>query len=455
MAMTSGEMALELASLGASIGAMLRRGNGQPMVAPTGGAALATGPGFFASLGSLFTKIWQESGASLQDEMEILEAMYTDPTSKTPKLTKDEHAKVAAVLGNMSKASQRIFRTVLMLMDPEFGTIEYAEIKDASGKVTQPASKKSERTGYDPRISALRGIADEVKDDLSNAKEVAEGLKNLGILGRDNIALKCLIEGMGYLSKGLRAVFDVETIEEITLNMIKEKFSTALTPSIDLPPTDNAGWLVRFMRSITPGAYTALSEEERATAMAVRDAARETATAAGFAAKAKTAVVLKSAAVAKAHVEVAESALRVGNAKAERAKAPRAAKSSFNAAIDAATAIADSAVANAATIDVELVALQTEAANTAQAATVARDTLRLAEVAHKTAKDRAAADSLVRSKKNARRGNFAAVIVALAVILAILIPHGMDWFDSVQHSGNHELAKAYKPTETSAIVPAK
>lgn len=217
------------------------------------------GKGFFASLLALLIRVWEEKGGSMKDESEMLESLFSGPVEKSEKLTVEERRKVAAVLNTMTAVERNVFRVAIFIMNPEISMIEVEERKDDKGKVVSPASKRTEKTGVDPRINVLRGIAEMVHEDHSNAAEVAAMLRDAGTLGSDNKALAVLKKMQTETGKILCNYFDVEKVEDITKEMILKKVQR-LSEMISTDPTqprpkDDAGWLMRMARKLTPGAF--------------------------------------------------------------------------------------------------------------------------------------------------------------------------------------------------------
>jgi hypothetical protein len=218
------------------------------------------GPSFLASLLTAAMTVWKEKGGSMADESELLEALFGHPERphKTAKLTGTEHKKVGAVMKAMSVAERKVFRIALFLLDPEVSTIDVPEVKGPDGKVVTPATKKTERTGVDPRVDVLRGIASHVEDDLSNAEAVAVMLRDTGALGGNNEALTWVSKMSDTIKHILTKVADVDSIEEVTLEKLKSRLTSLIgeRPDPALPrPNDNAGFLLRMGRSMTPGAF--------------------------------------------------------------------------------------------------------------------------------------------------------------------------------------------------------
>ena len=235
---------------------LTNRGGMQPSVAAGG----TGGPRFFTSLLNFVVRVWEEKGGSLKDESEMLEAMFSGEFGEKSKpLTTPERKKIAAVLKAMTLAERNIFRVAIFIMNPEEKIHRTLEVKDDKGKIT-PATERTEKTGVDPRINVLRGVAEMVNDDLSNVAEVAETLRDAGTLGGNNKALLMLPRVLTALKRLLCDAFGVQNIEDITAELVKRKAreiaSLIETPDLTAPKAnDTAGPLLRFGRSITPGAY--------------------------------------------------------------------------------------------------------------------------------------------------------------------------------------------------------
>ncbi|OGZ05240.1 MAG: hypothetical protein A2845_02915 [Candidatus Lloydbacteria bacterium RIFCSPHIGHO2_01_FULL_49_22] len=216
------------------------------------------GVGFLTSLLTVLVRVWEEKGGSMKDESEMLESMFANPQAKNEKLTPQERTKIAAVIKAMTPAEQKVFRIAIFVMDPDVTTIEVPEKKDKDGKVIAVAGKRTEKTGIDPRVNVLHGIAEHVHDNLDNVTEVAELLRGTGALGGNNEALKFLVKVQVELKKLLCTFFGVESVDLITFDMVKEK-ATVLIGNIGVPnanlPGPPVGPLMRVGRLITPGSY--------------------------------------------------------------------------------------------------------------------------------------------------------------------------------------------------------
>ncbi len=250
------------AGLDGLVAAMMltNRGGMQPSVAGGG----TGGPRFFTSLLNFAVRVWEEKGGSLKDESEMLEAMFSGEFGEKSKpLNTTERKKIAAVLKAMSVAERNIFRVAIFIMNPETKTHRTLEVKDDKGKIT-PASEREEKTGVDPRINVLRGVAEMVNDDHSNVAEVAETLRDAGTLGGNNKALAALIKAQGVAKLLVCKLLKVESIDKITTEMLIAKAKEVLGDSPDLskpPKNDNAGFALRIGRLITPGGYSSYAPE--------------------------------------------------------------------------------------------------------------------------------------------------------------------------------------------------
>ncbi len=223
------------------------------------GADGTQAPGFLSGLLTVLVRVWEEKGGSMKDESEMLESIFADSSAKNVKLSPIERKKVSAVLGAMTPTERNVFRIAIFIMNPEVTTIETAGKTDKDGKVG-PSTTRTEKTGIDPRVNVLCGIAEMVDEDMGNVDEVAKMLRNAGALGGDNASLKFLGKAQEEIKKILCRVLGVDSIEEITIDLLRAK-GKGLLSHIEVPdptqprPNDNAGWYVRFMRSITPGSF--------------------------------------------------------------------------------------------------------------------------------------------------------------------------------------------------------
>ncbi len=257
---------------GATLLSTMRNRNGGHTVIDRSGTA--SGPGFFSALLSAALTVWREKGGSMQDESELLEALFGHPERphQSTKLTALEHRKIGAVMKHMSVAERKVFRVALFLLDPEVVTTETPEVKGADGKIITPTAKKSERTGVDPRVDVLRSIATHVAEDLSNADEVAAMLRDTGALGGNNEALVWVAKLSDVIKSILMQMAGVNRIEDVTLKHIGDRVTQVLgeTPDPSLPkPHDDASAILRFARTITPGSFPNAPREQ-----AVRSAQR-------------------------------------------------------------------------------------------------------------------------------------------------------------------------------------
>lgn len=259
MATTMGplEKGIEFTNLAASLLSMFGgRFGGGHNVSAAGGSV-----GFLTSLVAFAVRVYEESGGSKKDESELLESLFNDPAIvKSEKLGPDERKKVADVMAKMTPAERKVLLIALMIMNPKVVIVETAEKKDKDGKVTTPATKRTEETGVDPRVNVLRGIAEHVTDDPESPAQVAEMLRGTGALGSDNKALKFMARVMTELKNLLCSLFAVDSIDKITPALVKAKASELLvTMNIQVPdlkqPGPPAGLLVRTLRPWTPGAY--------------------------------------------------------------------------------------------------------------------------------------------------------------------------------------------------------
>ncbi len=242
--------------------ALSNRGGG---VAQAAQSATATGRGFFVSLLSLVTRIWEETGGSMKDESEMLEAMFSSAESfkaESKPLTLPERKKVSAVMRAMDPSERKVFRIALFLMDPETVS-QRNEHFDKDGKITA-RSEKMDKTGVDPRINVLRGIAEMVADDLTNVAEVANILRGAGTLGGENKALRAFKFVLDQTKSVIAELFEVRSVSEITFAMVRERGQRLLeriemeAPDPSLPrPDDDAGGFVKALRAVTPGSFPA------------------------------------------------------------------------------------------------------------------------------------------------------------------------------------------------------
>jgi|GEM_PF-4901667 len=215
--------------------------------------------GAIASVITFIVRVWEESGGSKKDEKELLESLFLDPDpeKKSLKLTALEQRKVTAVIKEMTIPEKKVFRIAMFLMDPEVAIISVPEEKKGE-KIIKAASTRTERTGIDPRIDVMRGIANHVKDDLNNAGEVAAMLRDVGALGSDNKALLFLSKVQTELKKLLCRALGVSNIEDITLDIVlaRARVYRAMFRVPDVTdPGPPAGWFVRAGRVVHPGSY--------------------------------------------------------------------------------------------------------------------------------------------------------------------------------------------------------
>jgi hypothetical protein len=137
-------------------------------------------------------------------------------------------------------------------MKPEIAEVKTPEkkAKDADGKerVTQAASSKFERTGVDMRINTLKGIAELINDDLSNVADIALMLRDEGALGSENKALRAYRSGVERLQSGLCRLFEVDTPDKITMNVVSAKLE-AWTRS-EPPEPVPMGLIDRFLNRL-------------------------------------------------------------------------------------------------------------------------------------------------------------------------------------------------------------
>jgi hypothetical protein len=237
--LTEGLEFIELANLAASLMGLFRRGG-------THGEQASGAPyerSFLVTLVELIVRVWEEKGGSMKDESEMLESLFSnpDPNSKSTKLLPEEHRKVSSVIKAMTPAERKVFRIALFLMDPEVSTIETPGTppkKDADGKVIKEGTKptvRTERTGVDPRINVLRGIAEHVHEDLSNAAEVAAMLRDTGALGANNEALSFLQKVQMEIKKLLCKLLGVASIEDITTSLVIERLTGEIQDLAPVP----------------------------------------------------------------------------------------------------------------------------------------------------------------------------------------------------------------------------
>lgn len=202
------------------------------------GAATGTGQkGFLVSLVEFGITLWRESGGSKEDEGKLGESLFADPSNRDTKLSPDERRKINAVLAAMTKSKRTFFKLVLYTLKPETRKIVTPEQrqKGADGKETvTPGSTREEPTGYHPRISVLKGIAEQVKDDCSNAADVAQMLDDATLLGSDNKALQFYKKAVEALHRQACEEFGVNDVNEITIEMVYAKIEKAL----DLGPKE-------------------------------------------------------------------------------------------------------------------------------------------------------------------------------------------------------------------------
>ncbi len=237
------------------------RNGGAVRSGPIDGGAGVGGKGFFTSLMALIIRIWEEKGGSMKDESEMLESLFSGPSTETKPLSVEERKKISAVIKSLSPTERKVFRIAIFLMDPETITIDSPEKKNADGKITSPAGKVTQKTGVDPRINVLRGIAEMVDDDHGNAGKVADTLREAGTLGGNNEAIAFYGKIQQVTKKLLCELFEVESVEEITRDIVKREakrlFKKYIEPEdVTMPRRDDtAGTLLRIARSMTPGSF--------------------------------------------------------------------------------------------------------------------------------------------------------------------------------------------------------
>ena len=225
----------------------------------TGGPATKTA---LASAIEFGIEMWKNHGGSKEDEAAILKAFYSDIAAKHTELTPLEGRKVAAVMAKMEQHERLVFRIALSLMKPETVPIKVKAKVDKDGKVTEPASERHEKTGVDHQINTLKGIAKRVKSDLSNAQEVMQEMRNIGGLGGDNKSLEYFRKMQTHVAALLCAICGVKELKEVDGDYLKAKLyrinelwdevmAKLPDPNAPLPP---AGWFVRLLTPITPGA---------------------------------------------------------------------------------------------------------------------------------------------------------------------------------------------------------
>lgn len=234
----------------ANIASNMGRNRGAVVAGSTASAV----PGFFAKLLDIGITLYRESGGGMLDEMAITQGLFADMNLKNAVLDPTEQRKIIAVIAAMEPHEKVVFRVVLSLMKPEAMKVPVPgkTVKRDGKDVKEPDSFKWEKTGVDPRVNTLKGIAALVSDDLSNTREVAAMLRDAGGLGSQNMAVQAYLWGKTELEKEMKKVFRVERISDITYKMVEDKLF-APEDEADRPVTTTKNPIKWLVSNITPG----------------------------------------------------------------------------------------------------------------------------------------------------------------------------------------------------------
>lgn len=197
------------------------------------GAHLAGGPapkGFLITLLEIGVRWWEQSGGTMEDEADLMVALHGDTSARHTKLEPLESKKIAALIEDMAPKERIIFRLALFLIEPETKVVTIPAKKetgkDGKERITKEATSTTERTGIDMRINTLKGIASLIDDNLGNINEVTRMLRGEGVLGGENKALRAYNSGVDKLQAGLCRLFEVNTIDEVTAELISQKINS-------------------------------------------------------------------------------------------------------------------------------------------------------------------------------------------------------------------------------------
>lgn len=182
-------------------------------------SAARSGPGVIQAI----MMIWKELGLTAADEARAMEAFFSNPNQKDVDLSAEETQKLLALVEVMRKSEKVMFRLALYQLEPETIETVTAPTTDKDGKVTKPATTRKERSGYNPRINVLKGIAALISEDHGNVKKVAEQLRKGDFLGSENKSLKLYTKAKKKAEKELCDLFGVKTLKEITPQLITTK----------------------------------------------------------------------------------------------------------------------------------------------------------------------------------------------------------------------------------------
>ncbi|KKU79311.1 MAG: hypothetical protein UY04_C0012G0023 [Parcubacteria group bacterium GW2011_GWA2_47_7] len=188
----------------------------------SGSGAFPPAKSVIALLIEIAVRLWEESGKSYKNQSELLETMFSAPNLVGKKLSKKEQKKAAAVIEEMTAPEQLVFSIAMMILNPEVVTIKVPAVKDGA-KVVTPASERTEKNGVDHRINIMRGIASHVNDDLSNAKEVADMLRGLGAISKNEKSFKLFGKIQTWVKSILCYACGVTSLNDITLGVLKAR----------------------------------------------------------------------------------------------------------------------------------------------------------------------------------------------------------------------------------------
>jgi hypothetical protein len=230
MSLFAGAELIEVLSLLASSAGLFKgKGAHQGAQPPFSGGNGSPSKSFLVTLAEIGVKWWEESGGSFKDEAELLKTLHGDTEAKHTKLEPTEAKKIAALIKEMEPKERIVFRLSLFLMLPEVKVTTTPERKekgpDGKERVVKAVTSTTERTGVDMRINTLKGIAALINDDPSNVADVALMLRDEGVLGSENKALRAYRSGVAKLQSGLCQLFEVDTPDKLTMNVVSEKIA--------------------------------------------------------------------------------------------------------------------------------------------------------------------------------------------------------------------------------------
>ena len=211
-------------------------------------------PGAIAKLVDIAVQIWRESGGGLKDETDLLQGLFADMALKNAKLEHDEQHKIAALFKHLEPHEKLVLRVATSQMEPvtEKVVIPGKTVKRDGKEVRDPETVKYEKTGVDPRVNTLKGIALLIENDLSNVAEVAQMLRDTSALGSQNKAVKAYLWCKAELEKEALRTFRVEKLSDITYKMIEHKFFAPEDPA-ERPVVYTLNPIKLFVNICTPG----------------------------------------------------------------------------------------------------------------------------------------------------------------------------------------------------------